>query len=254
MNIYPLIDPYALRQDGSKPLTANWDAGIYSIKTSRNLIIDSDIYGLKLGDDEDIKIYSNGAGKLYFSPNPANSDIFLYFVGNDNTGQVDWMNNEEYFKFHDDIFMQASERIYFRNTNASIYAPYSGELMLDCSVFEIGDAEFSADEASISHLVRLETVKDLDSILAIDATNRRLYDTTPAIILDWNDPVTVKTSLAVEGRITVDGTMKAENVIKIKERAAAIADSAGYGQLWVKNTTPCELWFTDDAGTDTQIV
>lgn len=42
--------------------------------------------------------------------------------------------------------------------------------------------------------------------------------------------------------------------VLIKEQASANADQAGYGQLWVKNTTPCELWFTDDAGTDTQIV
>jgi len=42
--------------------------------------------------------------------------------------------------------------------------------------------------------------------------------------------------------------------IKMLERAAAVADSAAYGQLWVKNTTPCQLWFTDDAGLDTQIV
>lgn len=37
------------------------------------------------------------------------------------------------------------------------------------------------------------------------------------------------------------------------EKAAANADSGGHGQLWVKNTTPCELWFTDDAGNDHQI-
>jgi hypothetical protein len=41
--------------------------------------------------------------------------------------------------------------------------------------------------------------------------------------------------------------------IKIKEAAAAAADSTGYGQLWVKNTTPCELWFTDDEGALTKI-
>jgi hypothetical protein len=40
----------------------------------------------------------------------------------------------------------------------------------------------------------------------------------------------------------------------MSEQAAAAADTAGRGQLWVKNTTPCQLWFTDDAGTDTQIV
>lgn len=40
----------------------------------------------------------------------------------------------------------------------------------------------------------------------------------------------------------------------LEEIAAANADVAGRGQLWVKNTTPCQLWFTDDAGTDTRIV
>ena len=37
------------------------------------------------------------------------------------------------------------------------------------------------------------------------------------------------------------------------EQAAAEASVAGLGQLWVKNTTPNELWFTDDAGTDVQL-
>jgi hypothetical protein len=35
------------------------------------------------------------------------------------------------------------------------------------------------------------------------------------------------------------------------ERAAANADTAAYGQLWVRNDTPNVLVFTDDAGTDT---
>jgi hypothetical protein len=48
--------------------------------------------------------------------------------------------------------------------------------------------------------------------------------------------------------------LKMHGGLKIQERAAAVADTSGYGQLWVKNTTPCQLWFTDDAGTDTQIV
>jgi hypothetical protein len=48
-------------------------------------------------------------------------------------------------------------------------------------------------------------------------------------------------------KLTIEGSMS------IKEKADANTDTAGYGQLWVKNTTPCELWFTDDAGNDTQI-
>ena len=41
--------------------------------------------------------------------------------------------------------------------------------------------------------------------------------------------------------------------IAIKERADNKVNIAGYGQIWVKNTTPCELWFTDDAGIDMQL-
>jgi hypothetical protein len=39
-----------------------------------------------------------------------------------------------------------------------------------------------------------------------------------------------------------------------KEQAAADTDQTTFGQLWVKNTNPVQLWFTDDLGNDTQIV
>lgn len=38
--------------------------------------------------------------------------------------------------------------------------------------------------------------------------------------------------------------------LSMTEQAAANADVAGDGQLWVKTATPNEIWFTDDAGTD----
>lgn len=38
--------------------------------------------------------------------------------------------------------------------------------------------------------------------------------------------------------------------LMIEEVAAALADQAGYGQLWVRNDAPNNLMFTDDAGTD----
>ena len=39
----------------------------------------------------------------------------------------------------------------------------------------------------------------------------------------------------------------------IKEVASAGADVAGYGQLWIKNSSPNELYFTTDAGDDIQL-
>ena len=38
--------------------------------------------------------------------------------------------------------------------------------------------------------------------------------------------------------------------LKIKKIADAVADTGNYGQVWVHDTTPVELCFTDDAGTD----
>ena len=38
--------------------------------------------------------------------------------------------------------------------------------------------------------------------------------------------------------------------MSLKEQAAANADTAAYGQIWVESTTPNKLKFTDDAGTD----
>jgi hypothetical protein len=41
--------------------------------------------------------------------------------------------------------------------------------------------------------------------------------------------------------------------ISMTEQAAANADVAGDGQVWVKTATPNQIWFTDDAGTDFQL-
>ena len=54
-------------------------------------------------------------------------------------------------------------------------------------------------------------------------------------------------------RIAPNGILKTEaddGGISVKETADAGTDTAGYGQVWVHDTTPNELCFTDDAGTD----
>ena len=41
-----------------------------------------------------------------------------------------------------------------------------------------------------------------------------------------------------------------DKTISIQEQSNAGGDTAGYGQIWVKNDSPNKLYFTDDAGTD----
>ena len=55
------------------------------------------------------------------------------------------------------------------------------------------------------------------------------------------------------GLVRFGDTVSVEGPVFLKEQATADGDTAAYGQIWVKNTTPAELWFTDDGGTDHQI-
>lgn len=55
------------------------------------------------------------------------------------------------------------------------------------------------------------------------------------------------------GTATPNQKITIEESMSLKEIAAANADTAGYGQIWVKTATPNQLWFTDDAGTDVQL-
>lgn len=78
--------------------------------------------------------------------------------------------------------------------------------------------------------------------------NWNLYTTTDA------GAATSPAIRVIRGTTTNVSNIRLGAPFLMQEVAAATADVAGMGQLWVKNTTPCELWFTDDAGTDTQIV
>ena len=96
------------------------------------------------------------------------------------------------------------------------------------------------------------------------ATYFRMYENGGASTDDYADirvyahgemRIVTKDTFAAEADIKLlpDGDIILEPVAggpKIKESADAAADSAGYGQIWVHDTTPNELCFTDDAGTD----
>jgi len=86
-----------------------------------------------------------------------------------------------------------------------------------------------------------------------DAADVDIFETThngTDVLADFNSAARFYrfNSLTDSVRIETGATLK------IGETSAANPDNAGYGQIWVKNTTPCQLWYTDDAGTDTQIV
>lgn len=83
----------------------------------------------------------------------------------------------------------------------------------------------------------------LESLQGVDLTAAADDDLLVRVAGIWEDTA---------GLLTWDATtFKIDGVIKIKERAAAIADTTGYGQLWIKDDQT--LWFTEEDGTDHQI-
>lgn len=93
------------------------------------------------------------------------------------------------------------------------------------------------------------------------ATHLTLYENIGASTVDKfsiscgaNGATSIETNdqAGTSADITIipDGLLKVDSSLNITEQAAADGDTAGYGQVWVKNDTPNELAFTDDTGTD----
>lgn len=61
---------------------------------------------------------------------------------------------------------------------------------------------------------------------------------------------TVDGDVDIGGLLTLDGASK---YIEIKEQTGPPAGRSAFGTIWVKNTSPCQLWFTRDNGTDVQL-
>jgi hypothetical protein len=64
----------------------------------------------------------------------AGVDYSLSFNGETNDGTLTWMEDEDYFKFSDDILLATSEAIYFRDSAISIKSNSDGYLDLDADV------------------------------------------------------------------------------------------------------------------------
>ena len=80
-------------------------------------------------------------------------------------------------------------------------------------------------------------------ITSVDAVAERMRVNT-------NGNVVINGSTAHAASLALDGATAA---VALKEMSNAPADTAAFGQLWVKTATPNELYFTTDAGNDIQL-
>ena len=60
----------------------------------------------------------------------ADTDIAITFNANSNDGVLTWMEDEDYFKFSDDLLIDSTEKVQFRDTAIYIYSSADGQLDL----------------------------------------------------------------------------------------------------------------------------
>lgn len=70
------------------------------------------------------------AGTLNFNAG-VNTDLTINFTGTTNSGQALWMEDEDYFKWMDDLLMNSAEKIQFRDTGIFLVSNDDGVLDID---------------------------------------------------------------------------------------------------------------------------
>jgi len=65
-----------------------------------------------------------------FGIGTANTDIVMTFDGETNDGVITWMEDEDYFKISDDLLIETTEKLQFRDTGLYIHSSADGQLDL----------------------------------------------------------------------------------------------------------------------------
>ena len=119
----------------------------------------------------------------------ADTDVSLTFDANSADGVITWMEDEDYFKFSDDILMNGTERINFYDTAIYIYSSADGQLDL------VADTEIQIAATTI----------DINGAVALNGAITGATDITLSGELD-------AATLDISGNADIDGTTNLDAV------------------------------------------
>ena len=165
---------------------------------------------------------------ITFGAGTAGTDITITFDGESNDGVLAWMEDEDYFRFSDDILINSTEKIMFGDTASFIHQSSDGVLTIDgeatidlnasTAVLVSNALKLNSDAAvlgfGVDNDVTLTHVADtgvlLNSTMAIQFNDASQYINAPsATVLDINatDEVEVNATLMdVNANLDVSGT------------------------------------------------
>ena len=124
---------------------------------------------------------------ITFGTGTAATDITLTFDAESADGVLTWMEDEDYFKFSDDLLMNSTERINFYDTGLYIYSSADGQLDI------VADTEVQIAATTI----------DINGAVALNGAITGATDITLSGELD-------AATLDISGNADIDGTLETD--------------------------------------------
>ncbi len=149
---------------------------------------------LDLAADTGIRLNNN----VTIGNGAAATDFSLTFDGETTDGIITWMEDEDYFKYSDDILMDTTERIYFRDTDISIYSDIDGSLTVtaDGQITVPTDLVLSDDgDDLIMGTGGTNSISVSGGVMTVTGTQDVIFDTSD-IVLQKTSGVGMKVDIA----------------------------------------------------------
>ena len=150
-------------------------------------------------------------------------DYSITFDGNAADGVVSWMEDEDYFKFSDDVLMNSTERLNFGDTGTYIFQSADGVLDL------VSDSEVEINGTTID----INGATDVSGTLTLGTVAAAGTDTDKFLVLDGSGNVDYRTGAQVlsdigAGTGSVALTGSTDNTIATVTGANAITGEANF--------------------------
>jgi len=171
--------------------------------------------------------YLDGSNNFIVGIGAAGVDYTLTFDGADSDGVLTWMEDEDYFKFSDDILINSTEKIQFYDTGLYIYSSTDGQLDI------VADTEVQIAATTI----------DINGAVALNGAITGATDITLSGELD-------AATLDISGNADIDGTTNLDAVdidgaVQIDATFTSGVDGQGYDVKFFGDTASAYmLWDT----------
>jgi hypothetical protein len=155
----------------------------------------------------------------------ADTDITLTFDANSADGVITWMEDEDYFKFSDDILMNSTERINFYDTAIYIYSSTDGqldiiadtEIQIAATTIDIdGAVAFNGALTGITNITLSGTLSDGNYTFDTSGNVSGLGTVASAAITSSG---IIKTDDGTDATSTTDGSLQTDGGLSVAKDA-----------------------------------